>query len=321
MSVSKKENKEINSSRIFNASRDLVWEVWSRPEHLAKWWGPKGFKNTFNKHEFKNGGVWSFVMHGPDGTDFQNEMVYVEIMKPSKIILDHVTQPKFKTTVTFEEMGKRTKVNFNMLFESEQICDAVKNVAILGNEENFDRMEALMCEMNGAVLPKEFILTRTYNASAELMWKMWTEPTHMAKWWGPKEVKVGQYKMDFCRGGTYHYCMITPDGGEMWGKFYYLDIVKNKRMMFINTFSDKNGGMTRHPMSPQWPLQLLSTISFEEQSNKTKLTIRWYPINATEDEIKHFNDGHASMNQGWGGSLERLGSLPELTTCPVPADF
>jgi uncharacterized protein YndB with AHSA1/START domain len=83
--------------------------------------------------------------------------------------------------------------------------------------------------------------------------------------------------------------------------------VPPEKLVFINSFSDEKGGVTRHPMAPTWPLQLLSTFTFEEQAaGKTKFTIRWSPYEATEEERKTFEAGRASMNQGWSGTLEQF---------------
>jgi uncharacterized protein YndB with AHSA1/START domain len=101
--------------------------------------------------------------------------------------------------------------------------------------------------------------------------------------------------------------MQAPNGPVMWGKFTYREIVPPSKIVFISSFSDENGGVTRHPMAPTWPLQLLSTFTFEEvESGKTRFTVRWSPHNATEEERKTFDAGHASMNQGWSGTLEQL---------------
>jgi uncharacterized protein YndB with AHSA1/START domain len=129
----------------------------------------------------------------------------------------------------------------------------------------------------------------------------------MKKWWGPKGFTVIQSKMDLRPGGSYLYGMKAPDGSAMWGKFVYREVVPPERMVFINSFSDEAGGITRHPMAPTWPLEMLSTFTFEEApGGKTKLTIRWSPHNATDEERKTFDAGHDSMRQGWGGTLEKL---------------
>lgn len=108
----REEDREIVTTRIFDAPRDLVWQAWSEPQHLRHWWGPKGFRNTFETFEFKPGGLWHLTMHGPDGTDYPNEWVFVEIVPPSLIVLDHMFAPKFRVTATFEELDGKTKVTF-----------------------------------------------------------------------------------------------------------------------------------------------------------------------------------------------------------------
>jgi len=158
-----------------------------------------------------------------------------------------------------------------------------------------------------AVSNQDFVITRIFDAPRDLVWKAFTDPQHMKQWWGPKGFTVIASKMDLRPGGTYHYGMKAPDGSAMWGKFVYREVVAPERMVFINSFSDEAGGITRHPMAPTWPLEMLSTFTFEEApGGKTKLTIRWSPHNATDEERKTFDAGHDSMRQGWGGTLEQL---------------
>ena len=90
-----------NLVRNFADLADLAWVCDLDPEHLAKWWGAKGFSNTFEKFEPKAGGNWRYVMHGPDKSDYKNESVFVEVTKPSRIVVDHVSAPKFRLTASF----------------------------------------------------------------------------------------------------------------------------------------------------------------------------------------------------------------------------
>lgn len=152
----------------------------------------------------------------------------------------------------------------------------------------------------------EFVISRVFDAPRELVWKACTEPEHMKHWWGPKGFTVRVAKMDFRPGGGYHYCLRSPDGHDMWGKFVYREIVAPERIVFVNSFSDEKGGLTRHPMSPTWPLEMLSTFTFAEHEGKTTFTIKWIPYNATEEERKNFDDGHESMKKGWTGTLDQL---------------
>src|ERR1700722_8636593 len=152
----------------------------------------------------------------------------------------------------------------------------------------------------------DFIISRVFDAPRELVWKAFTDPEHMKQWWGPKGCTVISAKIDLRPGGFYHYGMRAPDGHEMWGKFVYREIVPPERLVFINSFSDAQGGLTRHPMSPNWPLELMSTFTFEEHDGKTKFTIKWHPHNADEAGRKAFDEGRKGMNHGWNGTLDQL---------------
>lgn len=152
---------------------------------------------------------------------------------------------------------------------------------------------------------KPFVISRVFAAARTLVWKTWTDSHHM-QWWGPKGVTIHYAKMDLRPGGTFHYCMKTGDGGAMWGRWVIRDFSKPDWLEFVSSFSDEAGGLTRHPMSAHWPLEILSNITFAELDGKTKLTVRWLPVNATEEERRAFDEGHESMKSGWSGTLDRL---------------
>jgi uncharacterized protein YndB with AHSA1/START domain len=153
----------------------------------------------------------------------------------------------------------------------------------------------------------DFVISRELDAPRELVWKCVTDPERMKQWWGPKGFTVIASKMDLRVGGTYHYGMKAPNGAPMWGKFTYREIVPPERLVFINSFSDEKGGVTRHPGSPTWPLEMLSTFTFEElPGGKTRFTVRWATHNATAEEEKTFDSAHSSMTQGWNGTMEQL---------------
>jgi uncharacterized protein YndB with AHSA1/START domain len=100
--------------------------------------------------------------------------------------------------------------------------------------------------------------------------------------------------------------MRAPDGTPMWGKFVYREIVPPQLMLLVNSFSDEAGGITRHPMAPTWPLEMLSTFLFEDQDDRTRLTIKWKPLNASGEEIATFAGAHDGMRQGWTGTMDQL---------------
>ena len=130
-----------------------------------------------------------------------------------------------------------------------------------------------------------FVISRVLDAPRELVWKCFTDPEHMKQWWGPKGFKVLATKMDLRVGGTYLYGMSSPDGSPMWGKFVYREIVPPERLDFINSFSDEQGGTTRHPGHTSWPLEMHSIFTFEKlPGGKTKFTVSWAAHNATPEE-------------------------------------
>lgn len=153
---------------------------------------------------------------------------------------------------------------------------------------------------------RAFVISRVFDARLDIVWKSWTEAERLKQWWGPKGFIVHTSKVDLRPGGMFHFGMTAPDGSEMWGRFLYREIEAPRRMVYINSFSDAEGGLSRHPGHLNWPLQILSTVTFKEAGGKTTATVRWETPDATELERKTFKDGHPSMQQGWTGTLEQL---------------
>ena len=154
--------------------------------------------------------------------------------------------------------------------------------------------------------PRPFIISRTFDAPRELVWKAWSERRRLMAWFGPKGFTMPAAKMDFRPGGSFHYCMASPDGKEMWGKFVYREIAMPEKIVLVNSFSDEDGGITRHPMSATWPLEMLSTFTLAEENGRTTTTVHWVPWNATEEECKTVDAAHEGMKQGWAGTFDQL---------------
>ncbi len=153
---------------------------------------------------------------------------------------------------------------------------------------------------------KEFVIERMFDAPRDLVWKVFTERDHLMNWWGPKGFKMIVGDLDLKPGGVFHYGMQAPDGSEMWGKWVFREIVKPERLVFISSFSDKDGGLTRHPMAPTWPIQMLGTTTLTEQGGKTLLINRVVALNATNEERAMFEGSFDSMTQGFGGTWDQL---------------
>jgi uncharacterized protein YndB with AHSA1/START domain len=141
-------DREIITTRLFDATPEQMFRSWSEPEHLAKWWGPNGFTNTFHRFDFSPGGDWEFMMHSPDGIDYPNKNRFTEIDENERIVFDHLEPVhSFQATATFTKEGNKTRFTFRMLFDSAEECQRVKQFIQAANEENFDKLEQELLTM------------------------------------------------------------------------------------------------------------------------------------------------------------------------------
>lgn len=136
---------EIVSSRVLPASREVVFHAWTNPELLAAWWGPAGFTNTFYEFNPRPGGRWRFTMHGPEKGNYENECIFQIVDAPALIVWNRVSKPLFRVVTTFEESaGGNTVLVFRMQFATKEECDKIRPFAPEKNEENFDRLGAVL---------------------------------------------------------------------------------------------------------------------------------------------------------------------------------
>ncbi len=154
---------------------------------------------------------------------------------------------------------------------------------------------------------EDFTISRVLDAPRDRVWQALTQAEHMQEWWSPTGFTMIAAKLDLRSGGVFHCGMRSLEGYKMWGKFVYREIVAPERLVFVNSFSNEAGGVTRHPIVPTWPLETLTTVMLEEEpGGKTKLAVRWSAYNATDVERKTFDSSHVGMRATWGGMLDRL---------------
>jgi uncharacterized protein YndB with AHSA1/START domain len=268
----------------------------------------------------KPGGIWRFVMHGPDGRDYQNLITYEEVVWPERIVYRHaggdeIHPAGFSVRVNFEDLGGKTKLTMRLIFPTAAERDRIikQYGADKGLMQTLARLEthvaAMAKEAPAGDAAREFTISRTFAAPRELMWKAWSEADALAEWWGPKGATIRVAKFDFRPGGVFHYAMQFKPGHDIWGRFVYREIVRPERIVFVNSFSDAGGGITRAPfpqLGDKWPLEVSNTLTFTEEGGKTTLMLRGAPINATEEERKIFVGMFESMRQGFGGTFDKL---------------
>lgn len=313
-------DREILTTRVVDAPRELVWKVWTQAQHAHQWWGPTGFSTTTASMDVRPGGQWRYVMHGPDGRDYPNLITYLEVNEPSRLVYKHGGEKEFEhvnftTTVTFEVVPgpkPRTQVTMRAVFPSPEERDFVVRTynAAEGGKQHLARLAEHVAKLGAEVAGVgPLVLTRVVQAPREKVFKVWTEAEHLAKWFGPKGCTIPVCDLDLRVGGHFHYCMRFAGAPDMWGKWVFREIVVPERLVFVVSFSDPQKGTCRAPFDPNWPLEMRCEVIFEEHAGigrGTVITLRSSAHEANAVEQKTFDEGHGSMQQGWGGTFDAL---------------
>jgi len=308
--AAKNKANEIYIDRIYDAPVKTVWEAWTAPKQAAKWWGPRGFTLTTHSKDLKVGGIWHYTMHGPDGTDYPNKTVYLEVEKYKKLVYDHGgyddKPPMFRVTVLFSENKGKTKMEMTMALPTpEAAAETLKFIKQAGGNATWDRLaEYLEKEDTGK---EKFVINRSFAASIDTLFDMWTDPRHFSKWLAPSGMEMEFIRTDVKPGGSNFYAM-RGNGMEMFGLIEYLEVQRPTRIVYTQRFTDRNEKMARHPMAPTWPAVMLTTVQLTEEGPKqTRVTITWEIHGQfTSEEVETFTKGRGGMTQGWSGSFDKL---------------
>lgn len=289
-------DRELVFTRVFDAPRELVFEAWTDPKHLPHWYGPNGFRTTVHELDLRPGGAWRLTMHGPDGRDYGNRLVFLEVNKPERLVYKHEPGPGDKaasheTKVTFTARGQQTEVVMCMAFtspeERERIVTTYK--AIEGGNQTMGRL----AEYLPAMAIPEMVLTRVFDAPRELVFQCWTQRERLQRWWGPKDFTNPVCEIDPRAGGSIRIHMRAPDGTVHPMTGTYLEVAEPERIVFLSAALNQSG---------EEMFRILNTVTFEAQGGKTKLTVR-AKVTMTTAVAPQFLSG---MEMGWSMSLDRL---------------
>ncbi len=261
--------------------------------------------------DVRPGGVWQYVMHGPDGTDFPNRIHYTEVVEPERLAYDHGGSAEgepvsFQVTATFEDVGGKTKLTLRSLFPTAEALAFVveKYGAAEGMVQHIDRLAEFATEQAGTrtnaltvSLPSdlEFRLTRTFDAPRGLVWEAITKSEHVVRWFGPRGSKVSQCERDFRPGGAWRMVLVTPDGKESPFKGVYREIVRPERV--VQTFI--------YDVDFIRDFEAVETLTLTETLGKTTLAV------TVRHKTTESRDGHlySGMEGGAGQSYDRLEEL------------
>lgn len=302
---------EIYITRVYDAPVAAVWDAWTDPAQVAQWWGPRGFTITTHSKDLRVGGHWSYTMHGPDGTNYENKTLYFEVEPQRKLVYDHGGNddrpPLFRVTVLFTALGGKTQMEMTMaLATPEAAAQIAQFIKQAGGNATWDRLaEFLEQEQSGK---SKFVINRTFAAPLEVLFEMWTNPQHLAQWLPPSGFTMQFLRADIRPGGGTLFLMSNGAGIEFRGRAQYQSLEKPQRLIYTQQFCDSAENIARHPLAPIWPETMLTTVELcAESPTQTRVTVTWEPVgNVTPEELAAFIAARAGMTLGWTGSFDKL---------------
>lgn len=205
---------EIWMQRSFEAPRALVYRMWTDPDRIEWWWGPKGFSTTIREMDVRPGGRWRFVMHSPDGTDYDNDIEYLVVDEPNVLSYRHVTPPHFRMDVHFTDQGSKTLLSVRMTFDSAELRERVERE--VGASQGLTQTLARLAVGTGDRLMNvrddvpTIIMVREFEAPRELVFKAHIDPEMMQQWWAPYHLSNESVELEPRAGGTW--CVIQRSG-------------------------------------------------------------------------------------------------------------
>lgn len=288
-------DREVLLTRVFDAPRRLVFEAWTKPEHLVHWFGRKGWTLEVCEVDLRVGGTWRFLLRGPNGRTLGMRGVYHEIAPYERIVSTEGFDDfpgQSLNTMSFAEENGRTTLTARVLCGSKEIRDAVIRSGMeQGAGETYDRLaEHLQTMAAAGQAEHELVITRVFDAPRELVFDCWTQPEHLRHWQGaPRGLTVTSYESDIRPGGFFRICMRSPEGVDHWLEGGYREIVKPERLVFTHAWLDAG----KKPGK-----QTVVTITLADRGGKTELTLRQTGFASIEAR-----DGHRF---GWTSALDVL---------------
>lgn len=276
-------------TRVFDAPRRLVFQAWTDPRHLAAWWGPHGFTNPVCEADARSGGAILIHMRGPDGTVYPMTGTFRDVVEPERLVFlsavhDARGDPIFEVlnTVTFAEHdGKTTLTVEARVVRKTAGADQYLKGMKAGWTQSLERLDAQVAKASAAAegdaTAREVVITREFDAPRELVFRAWTHPEQLRRWYAPDGCAIHFKRIDVRPGGMFHSCVRTPDGHDCWCTGVYREIVAPERIVYTLTIADEQGnavGPTDVGMDPNWPRETTVTVTLAERDGRTTLTLR-----------------------------------------------
>jgi uncharacterized protein YndB with AHSA1/START domain len=264
-------------TRVLDAPREVVWQVWTDPAHLAQWWGPKGFTNSRCEWNAKPKGSIRIDMRGPDGVVYPMSGVFEEIVEPERLVfistaLDENGKSMFDNLniVSFADRGEKTELTLQVrvLTMTARAPQHLKGMSI-GWSQSLDRLgdhiaqtvaPSAIAHISGE---REIVCTRIFDAPRELVWQAFTDPNHITHWWGPRGFSVTTQQMQLKPGGVWRHVMHGTDGRDYHCRIFYREVVKPERLVYEHS-----------PEEGCEPVRFETTVTFTAQGDRTRIDFR-----------------------------------------------
>jgi uncharacterized protein YndB with AHSA1/START domain len=290
-------------TRVFDAPPRLVFEAYSKPEHVSRWWGPGDHTLFVCEMDFRPGGVWRFVLRGPDGRERPFKGVYREIAPPDRLVytfiydVEGIRDHEAVETLTFEWRDGKTTLTNTVLHKTVEARDGHLQAGMeTGASETLDRLAEVLRTMD-----REIVISRVFDAPRELVWEVWTDPKHVVHWWGPNGFTTTIETMDVRPGGVWKHVMHGPDGTDYPNKSVFREVVKPERIVYSHGGGREDGPGAHFEAT--WTFEALG-------GNKTRATGRMVFASAADREhvVREFNaieGGHQHLGR-LAGYLARM---------------
>jgi len=306
-------SNELRITRVYDAPARAVWDAWTIPEQVEKWWGPRGFTLTTHSKDLRPGGTWRYTMHGPDGVDHPNVTKYFVVEPHRKLVYDHGgtddTPPLFRVTVTFTEAnGSTTMEMISSLPSPAAAAEMAKFIKRAGGDATWDRLAEHLDQVTTGEAC--FVINRTFDAPIARVFEMWTSPEHLARWLPPAGTTMRFLRSEIAPGKSTLFA-ITGAHGTLHARAEYLVIEPPRRIVYLQQFVDEREQPAPAPGAELWPATLRTTVLLtEEAPDRTRVTVTSAPHGeATAPEVEAFVRERPGMTAGWTGSFDALEAL------------
>jgi len=291
-------SREITLTRIYDAPRDEVWAMWTEADHIKEWWGPDGFSVGAVESDPRPGGVLTIVMVGPE---FEQTMRarYSEVDVGQKLVVESVVhtpdgEPFIDSAhvVTFRSLGERTEVTVNA---RASVFDPAGLGALAGMKAGWNQSLQCLDDALRGVVDRQIVLMRLFDAPTPAVFALWTDESHLERWWGPDGFTISVDEFDAGPGGRWRFTMHGPDGTDHPNLIDYDEIVPDERLVYTRS----------NPADPSDP-PFRSIVTFDDLDGKTVLSLRnvFESTGARDLVVEKY---HAI--EGGNQTLARLGAL------------